>query len=269
MRGKAGSHVVPIEKSTAKRERSPASSTHSCQFLEIDDLRRRAPKTSRPASPKDSPRRDPPVQRDWSCSCADPQSRRNANHPPPGRASPTWDDIHVRYATAGWLCSSDSDNVQQATDSDSDSMVMVTNNGRSCRQQHARKCPFFIRDPHGHVRCARVDLSPGHPLTDHLFQCHLHLPVCYRCATMFEYVAQRNAHVVLGECELVEPLPTFEGVGEVTLYELEALVSSWDRSAPPLSDEEKYAKICDLVFPGESLHAMSGTRDRGKRSRAS
>ncbi|KAK0750846.1 hypothetical protein B0T18DRAFT_401171 [Schizothecium vesticola] len=258
---KAGPHVA-VGKPSAKRERSPAPNTHSCQFLEIDDSHQRVRKTTRSASPKDLSRTGPLDQRDMVCSPADPQIRRNADRPPPGRASLAWDDIPILSSTAGSTCSSDSDAVQQSTDSDSDSLVIVTNSGGSHRQQRTRKCPFYIRDPHRHQRCARVDLSPGHLFTDHLFQWHLHLPVCWRCGKMFKYVAQRNAHVVLGECELVEPLPTFEGVSEGTLYELEALISSWDRDVLQMSDEEKHARIWELVFPRESLHSVSSTRER-------
>ena len=82
---------------------------------------------------------------------------------------------------------------------------------------------------------------------------------------MFNSVASRNAHVVLGECDLVEPPPTFEGVGEGTIYELKALVSSWDQGILlPLSDEEKYARIWEVVFPGEEFYGISSGTGSGR-----
>lgn len=263
MKRKTGSHVVIEKLPTENRDRSPAPTTRPCQILEIRGIVRRGPNISRSASPKDSSRRG---------FGTDPPSRRTANHPRPRRpTSPAWDEILLQHSSPSSLHSSDADSIQNDTDSDSNSVVIVTNQGGGSRSQpRTTRCPFFARDPHGYVRCANVSLSPDHTLMDHLFQRHLQLPVCYRCATKFESAAQLDEHLVLGGCELVpKPLPTFEGVGEGTFYELERLISSWGRRVPRLSDEEKYAKAWGLLFPGESFQAaMSGTRDRRKRARA-
>ncbi|KAK4446120.1 hypothetical protein QBC34DRAFT_411988 [Podospora aff. communis PSN243] len=235
-------------------ERSPASSANSYEFLDVDDFQEGAGNAAGRGSLRDSRRTDHQIKRDRICSLTHP--RRIADHLPSAQASPAWHNLHD-WSTAASPCRGVSNLAQQATDSDGESPVIVTSGGR--------KCPFFDQDPYNHVRCARVDLSPDHSLTDHLFDHHLHLPVCWRCGAMFKYVTQRNSHVVSGQCELVNPVPTFEGVSEGTIYELQALVSLWDRTNVQMSDEEKYAKIWQLVFPRENLHVVSSARERGKR----
>jgi len=248
MTRKAGRTVI-VKSSKTERERTPLSGICSCQLSGIKVSRRQAHNTSRPESPNDASRTELLARRDPNHQ---DQHTRRISDTTSGSASPEWHNIHPESPKAKSPTGNHSDDVYQSTDSENESFVLVNNTRGSRRRQYTRKCPFFTRDPNKHVRCGRFDLSPGYALTDHLFQCHLHLPVCYRCGSMFNSVARRNAHAVSGECDLVEPPPTFEGVGEGTIYELEALVSSWNQGVGrPLSDEEKYARIWEVVFPGE------------------
>jgi hypothetical protein len=88
----------------------------------------------------------------------------------------------------------------------------------------------------------------GRALLEHLAQEHPRVPHCNRCGKPFEYHVERNKHAARGSCRLVETLPTYEGIGEGLLCELDALVSSRDWNLR--SDEVKYQLICRLVFRG-------------------
>ncbi|KAK0624334.1 hypothetical protein B0T14DRAFT_565616 [Immersiella caudata] len=117
-------------------------------------------------------------------------------------------------------------------------------------------CLFALRNSQNHLPCLRHEHRTPRSLLHHLFRDHLRIPYCYRCGDTFDYLVDRNIHSNARTCEVVEPAPIFEGVGEGMIYELEALLSSWNEaggSGRGLTDEERYARIWGVVFPGDDF----------------
>lgn len=136
-------------------------------------------------------------------------------------------------------------------------VALVDNDGGLRRRQNTRSmriserggenyfaCPFFKLDPLRHDRCLRFKLARPADIHSHLIRYHT-LPeyFCPKCYIAFKESSDLNAHTKIDTCE------RGSNPEELWLQDIEELRHLIIRGQ---SDEEKWYRIWDAVFPAHS-----------------
>ncbi|KAK4111703.1 hypothetical protein N656DRAFT_148524 [Canariomyces notabilis] len=112
-------------------------------------------------------------------------------------------------------------------------------------------CPFRKHDPHtynmqNYETCAVRSWSSISRLKEHLYRRHYKIH-CQRCKQVFSDARQLNNHEMSAErCEVIDAVSP----GDITAYQ-EKQLKSRKHTAKRQTDEEKWADIYRLLFPGE------------------